>query len=111
MNIQPNFDQPILDSPDLLHLQPTDLNDFYLSAGDWDKTNLFFVLLASFHHYHDGGQGDVAAHASFLMAYYLFVLLTPPGSAQLALHYINQAIALSPLPLYSEWLALIEKGN
>lgn len=53
----------------------------------------------------------MAAHASFLIAYYLFILLTPPGSAQLALHYINQAITLNPLPLYSEWLALIEKGN
>ena len=69
------------------------------------------MLLASLHHYEDAGDKIRAAHLSFLAAYYLFVALTPPGSCQLALHYIKKAIALNDTSAYREWLALIEKGN
>ena len=111
MTLNINWQEPIIQEQDVMQILPTDLNDFYTAANHFDKTNLFFVLLTSFHHYLDREEGEKAAHLSFLMAYYLFITLTPPGSWELAIHYINQAISLNPLDEYREWLSLIEKGN
>ena len=111
MNINIDFSKPILSPESALALQPTNLNEFYAGAGDFDKSNLFFVLLTSMHHYQDKGDTLRAGHLCFLLAYYLFVPLTPPGSALLALHYIRKAIQYNDLPEYRQWLELIQKGN
>lgn len=111
MKINISFSEPILCKKTILAVTPADLDDFYLTASDYDKNNLFFVLLTSIHHYEASGDSAEAAHLNFLAAYYLFVSLTPPGSSDLALHYIKRAISLHPLAEYDKWLALIEKGN
>lgn len=111
MTLKINWEEPIIQENAVFQIQPSDLDIFYTTASDFEKSNLFFVFLASFHYYMDKRESDKAAHLSFLMAYYLFVVLTPPGSCELAMHYINQAIALNPLEEYKEWLRLIEKGN
>lgn len=46
-----DWGNPIIESTYVLRMKPTDLDDFYVAASDFDKTNLFFVLLTSFHHY------------------------------------------------------------
>lgn len=106
-----DWDRPVIDEQAVLTIQPADLNDFYCAADSFDKTNMFFVLLASYHHYLDNGHREKAAHLCYLIAYYLFVPLTPPGSCELAMHYITQAVSLCPLESYTELLSLIEKGN
>ncbi len=111
MTISINWDDPLINGCDVWQLQPSDLDDFYVVASDLDKGNLFFVLLASFHYALDREELEMAAHLSFLMAYYLFNALTPPGSQALAEHYIRQAIALNPLEEYETWHALMEQGN
>lgn len=111
MKINISFDEPIICKEKILDIRPSDLDDFYSTASVCEKDNLFFVLLASIHHYEDSGDHIEAAHLNFLAAYYLFVALTPPGSSHLALHYINRAISLNHLAEYDEWLALIKKGN
>lgn len=111
MELYIDFSAPVLPAETASALQMSDLNDFYGSASDFDKSNLFFVLLTSLHHYEDAGDRPLAAQLSFLAAYYLYIALTPPGSQELALHYIRRAIALHPTPLYQEWLGLIEQGN
>lgn len=111
MKIEINWEEPIIPENDVLQIQPPDLEDFYIAASDFDKSNLFFVLLTSFHHYLNKSEQEKSAHLSFLIAYYLFVTLTPPGSCVLAWYYINQAVSLNPLEIYKEWIPLIEKGN
>lgn len=111
MALKINWKEPIIQESDVMQIQPSNLDDFYVTADNFDKTNLFFVLLTSLHHYLDKGKQENAAHLSFLIAYYLFITLTPPGSWELAVHYIKQAISLNPLEEYKEWLPLIEKGN
>lgn len=111
MELKIDFGEPIIKKELVLSIQPTDLNDFYATASDFDKDNLFFVLLTSLHHFEESNDTQIAAHLSFLLAYYLFVPLTPPGSFYLALHYINKAISLNPISEYKEWLELIKKGN
>ena len=75
------------------------------------RVNLFFILLASLHYYEENGDAVRAAHLSFLTAYYVFTPLTPPGSECLALHYMNKAVSLNPIPEYKEWLLIMGKGN
>lgn len=111
MRIQIDFGEPIFPVAIAQQISPNDLNDFYCTASDLDKSNIFFMLLASMHHYEDQQQTELAAHLSYLIACYLFITLTPPGSGNLALHYINKAIALNPRDEYKEWLGLIKKGN
>lgn len=105
------FDEPIIGKDNVLEIGSKDLDDFYVSASDTDRMNLFFILLTSLHYYERNGDTVRAAHLSFLAAYYVFTPLTPPGSHYLALHYMNKAISLNPLPEYSEWLVVMEKGN
>ena len=111
MKLTIDFGDPVFAREDVLQIHPIDLNDFYTGASDFDKNNLFFMLLTSLHHYEDVGDKVRAAHLSFLAANYLFIALTPPGSFQLALHYIKKAIALNDTDEYRHWLTLIEKGN
>lgn len=110
MKLTIDFGAPIIPEKDVLQIRPNDLNDFYFEASDFDKNNIFFMLLTSLHHYEALGDKVRAAHLSFLAAYYL-IALTPPGSCLLALHYIKKATALNDMPEYRQWLALMEKGN
>lgn len=111
MKILIDFNEPIICKDKVLTISPADLDDYYLTTSDYDKNNLFFVLLTSILHYEDNGDIVEAAHLNFLASYYLFSALTPPGSLELALHYINRAISLNHLAEYDEWLDLIQKGN
>lgn len=111
MQIRINWNEPVIPKVQVLQMQLVDLDDFYVTASGFDKTNIFFMLLTSFHHYLDQGERETAAHLGYLMACYLFRTLTPPGSCELAMHYINQAISLHPLVIYKEWAAQIQEGN
>lgn len=111
MKILIDFNEPIICKEKILGIRPADLDDFYLAASDYDKNNLFFVLLNSVFHYESSGDIVEAAHLNFVAAYYLYSALTPPGSQNLALHYINRAVSLNHLAEYDEWFDLIKKGN
>ncbi len=102
------FDEPIIGKDNVLEIGSKDLDDFYVSASDIDRVNLFFVLLTSLHYYEENEDTIRAAHLSFPTAYYVFTPLTPPGSHYLALHYMNKAISLNPLPEYRGWLAIMD---
>lgn len=106
-----NFDKPIIEKECVLETVIGDLDNFYASASDIDRVNLFFILLASLHYYEENGDAVRAAHLSFLTAYYVFTPLTPPGSECLALHYMKKAVSLNPIPEYKEWLSIMEKRN
>ena len=111
MGIRIDFSEPVIEKGIVMEMSSEDLDDFYASASDFNKSNLFFILLASLHHYEESGDIVKAAHLSFLTAYYVFTPLTPPGSHQLALHYIKKAVSMNPLSEYKEWLSIMEKGN
>ncbi|MEZ3505832.1 MAG: hypothetical protein K1W10_02540 [Lachnospiraceae bacterium] len=111
MGIRIDFSEPVIEKGIVMEMGSGDLDDFYASASDFDKSNLFFILLASLHYYEESGDTVRAAHLSFLTAYYVFTPLTPPGSHQLALHYIKKAVSMNPLSEYKEWLSIMEKGN
>ena len=111
MKIRIDFANPLICREQLEILSANDLNDFYGDASDFDRTNLCFVLLNSIQYYEKLGDERLTAKLCFLLAYYLFVPLTPPGSASLAQHYVEKAIDLDPREEYREWLELIRKGN
>lgn len=111
MTLKIDFDQPVFSSEITDRLTTADLDDFYVNSAEIDKLNLYFCLLASAHHYQSEAKFPKAAKLYFLIAYYLFVPLTPPGSEELAMYYINKAISFNPLPKYKDLLSIIEKGN
>lgn len=111
MKIKINFDEPIINKEIVLDIQTSDLDDFYIVASDFDKTNLFFMLLVSIHYYESMNDTIRAAHLNYLAAYYLFVPLTPPGSLHLALYHINKAISLNHISKYDELHTLIKNSK
>ena len=111
MKLNINWNDPIIADADVMKLTANDLDDFYCTASELDKSNLFFVLLTSLHYYEEKKDIEKAAHLSFLTANYLFVALTPPGSYNLALHYMKKAVFLNPKSEYHEWYRLMEQGN
>lgn len=106
-----DFGEPIICKEKVLEITTQALDTFYTSSNEVDQLNLFFMLLASLHYHIDQSNNAEAAHLSFLIAYYLFVPLTPPGSYPLAMHYIEKAISLHDTPYYNQWYDFIKKGN
>lgn len=112
MELKVDFGHPLLGEHAALAVTTADLDDFYVKSSELERLNLFFMLEASFHKHLSEGKNDLAAHLAFLIAYYVFLPLTPPASWDLALHYIHEAVRLDPRNKnYGEWLALIKKGN
>lgn len=111
MKLAIKWENPILSDVDIMEIQESDLDNFYANASDTDKTNLFFMLLATAQYSLDIGYKKEAAHLNYLIAYYLFTALTPQVFDILAKHYIKSAIDLNPLPRYMEEAAFIENGN
>ena len=50
MELKFDFGNPIIGEEQLTRLTADDLNDFYASASEINRLNLFFVLLNSLHH-------------------------------------------------------------
>lgn len=111
MKISIDFGHPYFDERTILELKLTDLDSFYVDENEVNRLNLFFVLEASLHRFQHENQIKAAARCAFLMAYYLFVPLTPPASFDLAEFYIDKALEWDETPEYREWKALIDRGN
>ena len=111
MKITIDFGHPYFDAETIRRLTLDDLNDFYAEAGEVDRLNLFFVLEASLHRLQAGKDGKSSARCAFLMAYYLFIALTPPASFELAEFYIDRALEWDETPEYRHWKEAIAEGN
>ncbi len=108
MKLEINLNKPFYDENEILDIQPTDLNEFYDPLNEENGLKMYFQLLAT---YIRVKNREKKAHAAFLITYYLFILLTPPASCELALYYIRKAIELDPLEEYIEFEKLVLMGN
>lgn len=106
-----DFGHPYFEGEMISAITPEDLDDYYADANEVGRLNLFFVLEASFHRLQEEKKNDIAAYCAFLMAYYVFLPLTPPASCELAAYYIDKAIELNPTLEYQNWKKLIAQGN
>lgn len=112
MELKIDFSSPLFEEETASAITPEVLDDYYARATETGRLNLFFMLEASFHKYSSEGKNELASHLAFLIAYYVFVPLTPPASYDLALHYIKETKRLSPHnENYTRWLEIIENGN
>ena len=111
MKIKIDFGHPYFDEDAIFSLTVDDLNSFYSDEDEINRLNLFFILEASLHKFQSGANRKAAARCAFLMAYYLFVPLTPPASFELAKFYIDRALEWDETPEYRQWKKAIEEGN
>lgn len=72
------------------------------------EVNLFFCLK-----YKLSMEKDIQkiSYLNYLISYYIFIILTPPFSQELAMEYIKNAINLSPREEYLSWLEYVKEGN
>jgi hypothetical protein len=96
MKIKIDFAKPFIPEEDILSITGLELFEQYVYSTDFDKFNIFFILLTTLHMCEDKGKNILAAYTSYLVSYYLFHPLTPPGSMKLALHYAKKAMELDP---------------
>lgn len=107
--IELNYENPMLSEKSVGEISTETLNDFYEETqNSYRQYELVFVLLNSLHHYLDERKTEVAAKISFLVAYYLFIALTPIAHLDLALHYIDKAIELDSKAEYIKLKDAIE---
>ena len=106
-----NFEEPAIPEEKLLLITTTELDDQYASLSESDQFNLFFVLLTTYDKYEKEKRRDLAAYTAYLISYYLFVSLTPPGSDSLALRYAEIAVNMNPMERYIEWQEFVKRGN
>ena len=111
MKINIDFGHPYLDEKTVFELTPNDLDRFYANEDEVSRLDLFFVLEASLHNFQRDDRLKAAARCAFLMAYYLFIPLTPPASYELAEFYIDRALEWDATPEYRQWKKRIDKGN
>ncbi len=111
MKISIDFEHPYFDENAIFALTPANLNNFYAEENEVSRLDLFFVLEASLHRLQRDNRLKAAARCAFLMAYYLFVPLTPPASCELAGFYIDRALEWDETPEYRQWKKLIDQGN
>ena len=111
MKITIDFGHPYFDEKAVFELTPNDLNCFYTDENEVNRLNLFFVLEASLHRFQKENSLKAAARCAFLMAYYLYIPLTPPASWELAEFYIDRALEWEETPEYSQWKKLIDERN
>ena len=111
MKINIDFGRPYFDEKTIFELTPADFNGFYADENEVNRLNLFFVLEASLHRFQRENSLKAAARCAFLMAYYLFIPLTPPASSELAEFYIDRALEWDAAPEYRQWKELIDQGN
>lgn len=104
MSFRIDVNNPEIDEENILNISLVDLDDFYVETQhNYKQYDLFFVLLSLYNYYLDTGKKHIAAHLSFLMAYYLFLPLTPAKSLELAYYYIKKAVELNPKDEYIHW--------
>lgn len=111
MKLTIDFGEPILPKEKVLEITLKDLEEFYGEISEVNDLNLFFVLLTSIHYYEEEEDRVRAAHLCYLASWYVFLLLTPPGSWELAMYYMKRAIALNDQQEYRETLEYMKKGN
>jgi len=111
LKIKIDFGHPYFEEAVIFKLALNDLDDFYHDKNEVNQLNLFFVLEASLHRFQSENKTEAAARCAFLMAYYLFLPLTPPASFELAEFYVDRALEWNETPEYREWKDLIDKGN
>ena len=87
------------------------IDDLYVASNDMGRLNIFFNLHYMYTRSRNVGKKEIAAHICFVISYYLFVLLTPPHSEEIALQYANEAVDLDNRKKYTEWISFIKKGN
>ncbi len=108
MKISIDFGHPYFDEKAIFEMTLNDLNDFYGDEDEVDRLNLFFELEASLHRFQRENSLKAAARCAFLMAYYLFIVLTPPASLELADYYIDRALEWDDTPEYRQWRESID---
>ena len=62
MELEISFAHPYLEKGHIMELQANDLNDFYASANEIDRLNLFFVLLNTLHSFGEDLNPERKAH-------------------------------------------------
>ena len=83
-----DYENPTLSEENVRKISINALNDFYgETQNSYKQYDVFFVLLSSLNYYLDVVEKEIAAKLSYLIAYYLFIALTPISYLELALHY------------------------
>lgn len=84
-------------------------NDLSVSDSTFqDEINLLFCLEYKLSIEKDKKK---LAYLNYLISYYIFIILTPPFSQEIALKYSKEALKLDNKKEYIEWIEYIKQGN
>lgn len=111
MIIEIDFSRPYINEKTAESLTVDDLYDSYEKYTETDQANLYFVMLNSAIYFEKNEKNTTAAHMYYLIAYYLFDMLTPPASCDLACLYAEKAVHLDRCMEYEAEYRRMLQGN
>ncbi len=95
-----------LENLDIETIKESDLS--ILDSNFTEEINLLFLMEYKLLIEKDSKK---LAYLNYLISYYIFVVLTPPFSQELALKYSKNAIELDFKNKYLDWLEYVKQGN
>lgn len=113
MKIKIKFAEPFFSPEEVNSFKKDDLYFYYDESNVYEQFYLSFILETSALNFLEENDPISAARTYYLLASYLFHVLTPPGALELSVYYIQKAIVLSPTnEEYKEKLEyILEYGN
>ena len=88
-----------------------ELLDISLSVDETTSINLYFHLLALLIQLEEHNNSEKIAYISNLISFYIFDVITPPFSQEIAIYYAKKSLECNPTSEYEDWLEYVNKGN
>lgn len=109
INKENPYSEKIKKEIELIDIETISENDLSTSDSTFqDEINLLFCLEYKLSIEKDNKK---LAYLNYLISYYIFVILTPPFSQEIALKYSENAIKLDNKKEYIEWIEYVKQGN
>lgn len=109
INKENPYSEKIKKEIELIDIETISENDLSTSDSTFqDEINLLFCLEYKLSIEKDNKK---LAYLNYLISYYIFVILTPPFSQEIALKYSENAIKLDNKEEYIEWIEYVKQGN
>ena len=87
------------------------LLDISLKIDEVTSINLYFHMLGLLINLEEYNDSLKIAYLSNLISFYIFDVITPPFSQEIAIYYAKKSLECNPTSEYEDWLEYVNKGN
>lgn len=105
------FEHSGLSVDDLFSITEDSLDSLYVKSSETEQFYPFFHLYNEYFILKKKNLSKETAYVCYLISYYVFTVLTPPHSEEIALEFASETVRLNPCTKYIQWLDIVKQGN